>query len=227
MSVIEKILSPDWEEKLMPFIESIEFERIMNTIKEEKARGIRVYPSTSDVFRAFNLCKPDNLKVIMCAQDPYHQPGTADGLAFSCGYTKKPQPSLRFIGSEIKKTTGGTSVEENEYDLGYLAKQGVLLINSSLTVREFNPNSHKGLWNKFMDYLFFDVINHSPHPIVYLLLGKEAKETFSKYMRITDYCVTARHPASAAYSGGSWSCEDIFNKTNKFLQSHGLEKINW
>lgn len=163
----------------------------------------------------------------MITKLPYHQPGTADGLAFSCGYTKSPQPSLRFIAEEIKNTTGSERISFNNFDLSYLATQGVLLINSSLTVQQGKPNSYRDLWLEFMDYLFKEVINKKPHSLVYCLLGAYSQNTFSEYLRKEDIAITASHPASAAYKGQKWSSEDLFNEINEQLKLRKLTPIGW
>jgi uracil-DNA glycosylase len=232
VETIRGILCDEWLDPLTGFIESEQFEKIIFTIKNEKKLGFHIQPSTDRVFRGLNSCKPNDVKVIMAAQDPYNSRTKdggmiADGLAFSCSLTKSPQPSLKNIYSGILKTTGSTALEQNDWDLEYLAAQGVLLINSSLTVRSYYPNSHKGLWDKFIDEMFFEVINKSTHPIVYIMLGKEALNTFSKYIRIGDHILSAVHPAAASYTGGIWDCKNIFNECNKYLELEGLTPIKW
>ena len=229
---LDKILHESWRERLAPFLDSQKFESIISLIKNEKKRGFIIQPSTDRVFRALNLCTPDNIKVIMAAQDPYNAlwkdgGNIADGLAFSCGLTKSPQPSLRNIYKGIKKTVGSSTMEEQSWDLEYLAKQGVLLINSTLTVRSNYANSHKGLWTEFLDEVFFEIVNKVKHPLVYIMLGKEAVNLFSKYTRLGDHVLTAVHPAAAAYSGGVWDCKDVFNECNRYLEQDGLTPINW
>lgn len=231
LELLNGILSEDWQQPLKGFIESEKFDSIINFIKTEKKLGFNIQPTTDRIFRAFNLCKPDDVKVIMAAQDPYNAlkdgKHIADGLAFSCSLTKSPQPSLRNINQGVVKTLKTGNMESNNWDLEYLAKQGVLLINSSLTVRTNYPNSHKGIWDKFIEEVFHTVINKSTKPLVYILLGKEAQDTFYKYARLGDYILTAKHPASAAYSGGVWDCADVFNRCNTYLELNQLTPINW
>lgn len=225
------ILNGEWLEGLSEFMESKQFDDIISFIREEKVKGKNIQPTTDRIFRALNLCKPDNIKVIMAAQDPYNalrnNMHIADGLAFSCSLTKNPQPSLRNIYSGITKTVGESQMKENNWDLEYLARQGVLLINSTLTVRTNEANSHKGLWDKFIAEMFHKVVNKSSNPIVYILLGKEAQNTFQRYARLGDYIVTAVHPAAAAYTGGVWDCNDVFSKCNRYLELNQLTPINW
>lgn len=229
---LKGILSDEWIESLSGYLNTDKFNNIISTIRNEKQRGFKIQPSTDRTFRALNLVKPNDVKVIMCAQDPYNSlwwdgSNIADGLAFSCGLTKSPQPSLRNIHKGIKQTLGSSTMEETDWDLEYLSRQGVLLINSSLTVRSNYPNSHKGLWDSFLDEVFFGVVNKLERPVVYILLGKEAQNSFLKYVRIGDHVLTAVHPAAASYTGGVWECNDIFRKCNKYLEQEGLEPIKW
>lgn len=163
---------------------------------------------------------------------PYHQsygPGgcVADGLAFSCGYTNNPQPSLRFIEKEVRKTTGSDRISQEKYNLSYLACQGVLLINSSLTVQAGAPNSHQGLWTPFLNYMFKKVVSQKPHGLVYALMGRSAQDSFMPYLRKEDSSVIATHPASAAYKGIEWSSENMFQEINEQLKFMNLKPIEW
>jgi len=188
---LNAVLNREWLVVLERFTQTREFLGIIDKLRKEKAEGITIYPETPFVFRALNLCSFNELKVILAAQDPYHSPLVADGLAFSCGRTNKPQPSLKAIISEIEKTTGSKKIEENNYSLEYLAKQGILLINSSLTVQAGNPNSHKLLWKPFIDYLFQRVISKKETPLAYILLGNESQSIFKPYARKQDAVFTA------------------------------------
>lgn len=148
----------------------------------------------------------------------------------SCSLSGKLQPSLREVYREIKRTVpavdwGLLSVTQSP-DLAGWAEQGVFLINASLTVRWLSPNSHQGLWDKFIDETFHEGVNIAEHPIVYIMLGKEAQK-FSKYARIGDYLLRATHPASVSYSGGTWDCNDVFNRANRYLEMHELTPIKW
>jgi len=221
---LEGILSAPWLDVLSCFIESKEFDRIIDHIKKEKALGIKIVPRTDRIFTALNKCPPNKIRVVMGLQDPYNSIEPS-GLAMCCALTGKLQPSLREVYREIQRTTGGA--KEQNPDLSYWAEQGVFLINASLTVRWKEPNSHKGLWTKFIDEVFHEGVNKSPHPVVYILLGKEAQEQFSRYARIGDYILTASHPASVAYSGGVWDCNNVFAQCNRCLELHNLEPIKW
>ncbi len=224
------IMSDEWVSALSPFIESEQFDKIIGTIRAAKA-VTRVLPNTDQMFRAFNLCPPNTVKVVMCLQDPYHQiingEPVADGVTMSCSNTGIAQPSLKYYMSEVTRTIGHCACcEANRYDLGYLGPQGVLTINRALSVKQGLPNSHNELWDPFMDYLFHEVINKSIRPIIYLTFGKEAV-WFTRYARMGDYLISAAHPASAAYRGGAWDCADCFNRVNRYLELNDSPQINW
>lgn len=227
---LKDILSAPWLDKLSTFIESKEFDRITDNIAERRARKVKIVPRTDRVFTALNKCPPDKVKVVMGLQDPYNSI-EPDGIAMSCSLSNKLQPSLREVYKEIRRTipecTRTANCEIGGLDLSYLAEQGVLMINASLTVEWRSPNSDKGLWDKFIDEVFHEGVNPSPNPIVYILLGKDAQECFSKYARLGDYILTASHPASVSYSGGVWDCNDVFGRCNRYLELHGLEPIKW
>lgn len=221
------IISDPWLDILGKFIESEQFTKITNFIREERSRS-KIVPRTDRIFTALNKCPPDKVKVIMGLQDPYNSI-EPDGIAMSCSLTSGAiQPSLREVHREIKRTVpiGDRFYEEQNRDLSYLSEQGVLMINMSLTVRWKEPNSHQGVWDKFIDEVFHEGVNKSPNPIVYIMLGKEA-QGFAKYARLGDYLLHASHPASVSYSGGTWDCNDIFNRCNRYLELHQLTPIKW
>lgn len=224
-TLVEKeILSEEWGEVLAPFLDSAEFEAITSTIKNCKSKGEVIYPATDCVFRAFNMCYPQDVKVVLCLQDPYHQPGVADGIPMSCSLTDKYQPSLMHFNRGIKEDTGRKN--DIPCDLGYLSVQGVLILNRSLTVKKGQPRSMIGVWDKFHDYLFAEILNKITHPIVYILMGSYAS-WFARYARMQDLILTPHHPASAAYNEGKWDHKNVFTRCNKFLVNNNLKPINW
>lgn len=227
---LKDILSAPWLDKLGQFIETKEFDRITNYIMERRAQRIKIVPRTDRIFTALNKCAPNEVRIVMGLQDPYNSI-EPDGIAMSCSLVDKLQPSLREVYREIRRTVhpedwGLLSTTQNT-DLSGWAEQGVLLINASLTVEWKAPNSHKGLWDKFIDEVFHEGVNKSPNPIVYIMLGKEAQSCFTKYARIGDYLLHASHPASVSYSGGTWDCMDVFNRANRYLELHSLNPIKW
>lgn len=221
-----------WFKVLKPFIESEDFDNILKFLKSQSEQGKNVFPKSENLFRAFKVTKFEDVKVIMIGQDPYYQPGIADGLAFSCGITGKLQPSLEAIHSEIERTVyNGMNFTDNvcNADLTYLAQQGVLLLNAALTVEQGSPNNeqHHNIWAPFMKYLMDKVFCEYKQDIVFIFLGKVAQKWQSFTMPFGHWDFSVSHPASAKYKGGKWDCEDVFNNTNKLLKQLGHKEIVW
>jgi uracil-DNA glycosylase len=151
----------------------------------------------------------------------------ADGIAFSCGITQKPQPSLKFIFQEIERTVYQEFPTHQDPDLTRWSNQGVLLINTALTCEMDKVGSHYDIWNDFIMYLL-DMLNLTNSGIIFILLGAKAQELES-VLGQNHYILKASHPASAVYNGGKWDCNDVFNKANEIIQgNNGPEfKINW
>ncbi len=201
--------------------------------KERESK--KIYPEGSDVFRAFDLCPFDNTKVVILGQDPYHTPGTADGLAFSTRQETIP-PSLQVIFKEIYKDMNIQYYHEESFEkffptgnLESWAKNGFLLLNTVLTVEEGKANSHKDLgWNDIIQKVF-DGLNQKDHQVIFLLWGKEAQ----KYKAMIDpkskhIALTAPHPATELYNrvegnAGFYDCGH-FSATRDILP--GIEGRN-
>lgn len=166
---------------------------------------------------------------------PYHQVKNgvyvADGLMMSCSNTRVLQPSLRLfyecIENEVYNGLNVNKIEDP--DLSYLAKQGVLLLNSTLTVEMGKPESHNDLWTEFMEFFFEDIINMYERGLPIVFLGKQAQRFSKLPVPFHHYVFETSHPASAAYKDEKWSSGDVFNKINKILeQNNGPEfKIKW
>lgn len=217
-----------WLDKLSPFFDSEEFSRINDTI-ENDSRYCNIWPVKERIFRAFEVCSYDNLKCIVIGQDPYFTKGVADGIAMSCSLTGKLQPSLKIFYDEINATIYDNSVREYDPSLDYLAKQGVLLINRALTVKENIPKSHISIWKGFIEYLLVDVIHCYQRGLPILMLGKEAQYINRYVSSLVHYPISVDHPAAASYTGGRWNCQNCFNIINKILErNNGIEfKIEW
>ena len=189
----------------------------------EEAENV-IYPANSNLFRAFELCDLDHLKVVLLGQDPYHGEGEANGLCFSVYDDVRQPPSLRNIFKELKQEYPQFNLSRSS-DLSDWAEQGVLLINSVLTVEKDKPASHSGFgWQTFTDHLIAD-ISKNKHGMVFILLGKFAQ---SKALLIDTkrHCIiTAAHPSPfSAYRGFFGS--DVFKKCNAYLAMNG-EEIIW
>lgn len=181
------------------------------------------YPKYDDIFYAFRCTKLENVKVVILGQDPYHEKNQAHGLAFSVLCDKLP-PSLKNI---YKEMSNDLNVKINQDgNLDYLAKQGVLLLNTLLTVREHIPNSHsnKG-WEIFTDNCI-KLLNEQDRPIVFILWGNNAiKKT--KYLNNNKHLIiTSAHPSPLSCSRGFFGSKP-FSKTNKFLEDNSISPIKW
>ena len=197
-----------------------------------------IYPPVEKIFSAFNHFNQADLKVIIIGQDPYHQMGQANGLAFSVEPGVKIPPSLRNILKKIQLEYTQIRPIKNG-DLTYIAKQGVLLINRTLTVRDSQANCHQKIWDKFTPALIREILlknNKLENPIVLLLWGQKAvkvlkdmdpdmekkKEIISGH-QIFSSC----HPSPLSAIRGKWFNNTHFSKTNYFLEQIGKEKIEW
>lgn len=221
------LFDESWHVKIKPFIESEECDRIYAFLKHESMRGKKIAPLSSHVFRCFKETKYDELKVIFMGFSPYptfmNKVPIADGLLMSCSITDVPQPSLIEFYKTLNKelNTGRTTKRHN--DLSYLAKQGVLLFNSSLTCEQNKAGSHCELWKPFTVYLMENVFTTGA-PIIFL--GKEAAK-FKEYIFPFTWSFELSHPAYAARSGVEWETDNIFLKINKILKDNNNYKIEW
>ena len=205
----------NWEKVLSPYINGLSFDHIINTLVDNVNNGRRFTPKFKDTFNAFIECPYDDLKVVIVGQDPYPQLGVADGIAFSCSNKGKAEKSLQYINKAL-----GT----DHTDLKYWSNQGVLLINTALTVEINKIGSHYGLWKSFTEYLF-DTLNRHKKDLVFVLMGRKAEEWAPLLSNMKIYKVA--HPASAAYKGGEWDCKDVFNKVNLELEKQDKTCIEW
>lgn len=234
--VLMKQLPEDWSEKLSDLISYDSFSRIGQQVRNSRYKA-EVFPETPRIFQAFK--QPfDKIKVVIIGQDPYHN-GNADGLAFSCRLSLSP--SLKMIleaiwydeCKAIQNPTNLTTMNmylgnRNNWNLNYLAEQGVFLFNPTLTVERGKPNSHKGLWTPFSDAVIKAL--SSKEKLVWMLWGNEAKESVQKSIDDSTtsqhLILTNEHPAAAAYRKENWKC-DHFTKCNQYLVENNLNEIEW
>lgn len=226
-NLTDKLIDTQWYSALNHFITKSEFTEIIEKLVYEVEQGKRFVPKVKNTLNAFIECELKDLKVVILGQDPYpwlyhnHPDGTvADGLAFSCGNSMKIQPSLQYIFDAL-----GKAEEDRNPDLKYLAKQGVLLLNTALTVELNKPGTHQAIWKPFIN-IVIDTINFNKSDIVYILLGKVAHQ-YEDVISDKNLILKASHPASAAYSKGVWNCDDVFNKANAYLQEKDKDIIQW
>jgi uracil-DNA glycosylase len=187
----------------------------MNTLLDNVNNGRRFTPMFKDTFNAFIECPYKETKVVIVGQDPYPQLGVADGIAFSCSKKDKAEKSLQYINKAI---------DTEHTDLRCWSNQGVLLINTALTVEVNKIGSHYGIWKSFTEYLF-ETLNRHNKDLVFILMGKKAEEWAPLLSNMKIFKVA--HPASAAYRGGEWDSKDVFNKVNLELEKQDKICIEW
>jgi uracil-DNA glycosylase len=220
-----KLESSGWDKVFKSFIFSSEFTDILSKLYELSIADKRFSPTLKQVFRAFEECPYDDLKVVFIGQDPYPQLGVADGISFSCSNTNKLQPSLKFILQEVDRTVYGNHVISEDLDLKRWSNQGILMLNTALTVEVGKIGSHYDIWKPFTAYLLDWLNNYNPG-LIYVYMGKKAEE-WSELTKDNNYKFTVKHPASAAYNGSKWDSNDIFNKISKLVEENNGQEIIW
>lgn len=218
-------IAPGWKKILENEFKKAYFTELIDVLKNEKRSKQAFYPSGSMIFNAFNFTDFDTVKVVIIGQDPYHGAGQAHGLSFSVQKGVKPPPSLVNIFKEIESGLG-IRMPRTFGDLSAWAKQGVLLLNASLTVRAGEPNSHAGIgWHQFTDAVI-QQLNNNKEKLVFLLWGNFAKEKGSQINEKKHLVLRAAHPSPFAADKGFFGCRH-FSKTNEYLVQQGIEPINW
>ena len=196
---------------------------LTNRVRDEYSRHT-CFPPKEDVFAAFNYTSLENVKVVILGQDPYHNVGQAHGLCFSVQPGVEIPPSLVNIYQEIHDDVG--CYIPNNGTLTKWAKQGVLLLNTVLTVRAHEANSHRGIgWETFTDRVI-EIVNEKDEPVVFLLWGSPAAKKEALLNNPNHLVLKAPHPSPLSAYRGFFGCKH-FSKTNEFLESHGLEPIDW
>ena len=213
-------LEASWEEHLRGEIKKTYFTELVKELNSEYKKAC--YPSEKLIFNAFNLCPFDKVKVVILGQDPYHEQGQAMGLSFSVPDGVKLPPSLRKIYKEIKDDLRNSIPESS--DLTRWAKQGVLLLNATLTVRAHEANSHQALgWQNFTDAAI-KALNKNHEHIVFMLWGNNAKKK-KNLIDINRHCIIeSYHPAAMPrykFTKHQFTC------CNAYLKQQGLEEIDW
>ena len=184
----------------------------------------QIFPPMHDIFNALRYTPYENVKAVILGQDPYHEPGQAHGLAFSVKKGVMPPPSLKNIYKELHDDLGVTAPPHGE--LTEWAKQGVLLLNTALTVRRGQANSHRGKgWETFTDSVI-RILNDKPEPLVFLLWGGNAKGKLPLLTNPKHLVLTAAHPSPLSAFNGFFGCRH-FSKANAYLQQNGVAPIDW
>ncbi len=217
------IIGNDWDKLLESEFEQEYFQSIMQFLDEEYVKGV-VYPKREEIFSALKLTPYEKVRVLIVGQDPYHGEGQAHGLAFSVLPGVQCPPSLKNIYKELSADIGCT-IPNNGY-LRKWAGQGVLLLNSVLTVREGQANSHKQCgWEKFTNKIIA-LLNLRKEPIIFLLWGANAKEKLTQITGAQHVVLSAAHPSPLSAYQGFFGCRH-FSKVNRILEENGEEKIDW
>lgn len=216
-------LPDDWSNALSEEINKPYFQHLLSELKPLYANQ-KIFPPANQVFRAFELCKFNQVKVVMLGQDPYHQAGQAHGLCFSVNAGVRIPPSLRNIYKELS-----TDIEEfitpGSGDLSAWARQGVLMLNTILTVEAGKPGSHKSKgWQKFTDAVI-RTLNDKQRHIVFMLWGNHAIEKQVLIDPKKHLVLTAPHPSPLA-RGGFFGCAH-FSKANAWLTANDISPVNW
>ncbi len=213
----------DWDEILKDEWQKPYYRNLRQFLKSEYS-SFTVYPDMYDIFNALKLTSFSDTKVVIIGQDPYHGPGQAHGLCFSVKKGIEPPPSLKNIFKEMHSDLGIKIPSSG--DLTYLAKQGVLLLNTVLTVRAGMADSHKDKgWEIFTDRVISE-LNKKQTPVIFLLWGAKARNKANVITNPIHKKLTAAHPSPLSAYNGFFGCRH-FSKTNELLKSFGLEPIYW
>ena len=213
----------DWLTPLSSEFSKPYYRKLYDTVRREYTKGT-VYPPADDIFNAFALTPLSKVKVLILGQDPYHEPGQAHGLSFSVKPGIEIPPSLVNIYKELHDDLG-CYIPDNGF-LEKWARQGVLLLNTVLTVRAHNANSHRNIgWEDFTDAAI-RALNNEDRPIVYMLWGKPAQSKLSMLNNPGQLVLKAPHPSPLSAYRGFFGCRH-FSKANEFLEKKGLEPIDW
>lgn len=217
-------VSEDWRAAMAEEIHKPYYHELSRFVNMEYRRGI-VYPPKEDIYNAFKSTPLSSVKVLLLGQDPYHNEHQAHGMSFSVLPDQRDiPPSLQNIYQELHDDLG-CYIPNNGY-LEKWAEQGVLLLNTVLTVRAHQANSHKGHgWEHFTDAVI-RVLNEQDRPIVYLLWGRPAQSKMAMLTNPKHLILTAPHPSPLSAYRGFFGCRH-FSKTNAFLQEHGEKPIDW
>ncbi len=211
-----------WKDALGAEFEKDYWKSLTDFVRGEYMAGKKIYPAPADIFNAFNLCPLDKVKVVIIGQDPYHEPGQAHGLCFSVKDGVALPPSLQNIYKELRDDIGGTPPRG---DLSHWAAQGVLLLNSTLTVRAHQAASHAGKgWEQFTDAVIRALSGR--RGLVYMLWGSYAGNKAGCVNPNENLILKSVHPSPLSAHRGFFG-NHHFSKTNEYLISMGKEPINW
>ena len=217
-------IEASWKQHLEGEFVKPYFAQLTESVRNEYKNGL-CFPPAKLVFNAFNLCPFDKVKVVILGQDPYHEQGQAMGLSFSVPEGIMLPPSLQNIYKEIQSDLGKPIPTSG--DLTRWAKQGVLLLNATLTVRAHAANSHQALgWQNFTDAAIAALSNHREH-VVFMLWGGFARSK-KRLIAANRHCIIESvHPSPLSANRGGWFGQHQFSRCNAYLKQQGLDEIDW
>ena len=217
------MIGNSWDKVLKEMFDSKEYQAFFQKIDNEYQNKI-IYPKKENIYNALKLTPYENVKVVIVGQDPYHGENEAHGLSFSVQRGIKLPPSLKNIYKEISNDLN--IVEPNCGDLTSWAKEGVLLLNSVLTVEKDKPASHAKIgWNKYTDYII-QKINEKEKPVVFILWGNFAKTKKELITNPKHLIIASAHPSPFSARNGFFGSKP-FSKTNEYLKENNIKPINW
>ncbi len=216
-------ISGEWEVALKAEFKEPYYKTLYEKVRNEYTSAT-VYPPAGDLFNAFHLTPLENVKVVILGQDPYHEEGQAHGLCFSVRPGIEIPPSLNNIYKELHDDCG-CYIPNNGF-LEKWAKQGVLLLNSVLTVRAHQAFSHAGFgWQTFTDHVL-QIVDNKKEPVVFLLWGKAARDKKAFLHNPNHLYLEAPHPSPLSAYRGFFGCRH-FSKANEYLVAHGVKSVDW
>lgn len=217
-------IEASWKQYLKSEFEKPYFAKLTENVRNEYKNGL-CFPPAKLVFNAFNLCPFNKVKVVILGQDPYHELGQAMGLSFSVPDGVMLPPSLQNIYKEIQSDLGKPIPTSG--DLTRWAKQGVLLLNATLTVRAHAANSHQALgWQNFTDAAIAALSNHREH-VMFMLWGGFARSK-KRLIDTNRHCIIESvHPSPLSANRGGWFGQHQFSRCNTYLKQYGLGEIDW
>lgn len=214
-----------WKEAIGEEKSQSYFQQILRFVQQERAAGKVIYPPPNEVFSAFALTEFDQVKVVILGQDPYHGFHQAHGLSFSVKPGVAPPPSLVNIYKELAQDISGFQIPPHGYLVEW-AKQGVLLLNTVLTVEQGRAHSHANIgWEQFTDKVIAQLNQHREN-VVFLLWGSHAQRKGQFIDRSRHKVLTSVHPSPLSAHRGFFGCRH-FSQTNDYLNTKGLGEINW
>ena len=220
---IEKNIKHEWKLLLQKNTKLNNLNAINNFLITSSKLEKKIFPKMDDIFRSLSFSAPKDINVVIVGQDPYHSYGQANGLAFSVNEGTTLPPSLKNIYKELESDLG--IIESENGNLESWAKQGVLLLNTILTVEESRPGSHQGIgWEEITDCFLNNIGNNGA--VVFILWGAKAQDKENVIVKKNNLIIKSPHPSPLSAYKGFFNSKP-FSKTNKFLESQGKKAINW